>query len=213
MSIFFPIPQTVKPRSDLELTLFHCQEIVVQLANILPGAIFEPHQHPESQMGMLFSGSVEINVDGKKEILEPLQQVYVAGTNIPHGSTILSQENVLGVEMKYLIKSQLNEQVDQPILNLQPTIDQTTGFPCKFGASSWFKIAILEVPPQGKLPTTITNTKEIGIILNDQIMIKVGEEEKLLEYGSIYYAPPGVAHGGYSTSDQAISLVKLSLTS
>jgi hypothetical protein len=59
-----------------------------------------------------------------------------------------------------------NEQVDEPILNLQPTIDQTIGFPCKFGASSWFKIAILEVPPHEKLPTSITNTEEIGIILN-----------------------------------------------
>jgi hypothetical protein len=34
MSTFFPIPQTVKPRSDLELTLFHCQEIVVQLEGL-----------------------------------------------------------------------------------------------------------------------------------------------------------------------------------
>ncbi|AFZ59105.1 cupin domain-containing protein [Anabaena cylindrica FACHB-243] len=213
MSIFFPIPQTVKPRSDLELTLFHCQEIVVQLDNILPGAIFEPHQHPESQMGMIFTGCVEINVGGKKEILEPFEKVFVAGTNIPHGSTILCQEPVLGVEIKYLIKSQSNGHIDPPILKLEPTIDQTTGFPCKFGASSWFKIAVLEIPPHEKLPTSITNTEEIGIILNEQIMMKVGEEEKLLEYGSIYYAPPGVAHGGYSTSDKAISLVKVSLPS
>ncbi|MFN5895358.1 MAG: cupin domain-containing protein, partial [Dolichospermum sp.] len=103
MSTFFPVPQTIKPRPDLELTLFRCQEIVIQLANILPGAIFEPHQHPESQMGMLFSGSVEINVDEKKAILDPFQQVYIAGSNVPHGSTILSQETVLGVEIKYLI--------------------------------------------------------------------------------------------------------------
>lgn len=43
MSTFFPVPQTIKPRPDLELTLFRCQEIVIQLANISPGAIFEPH--------------------------------------------------------------------------------------------------------------------------------------------------------------------------
>ncbi|MBN3909410.1 MAG: cupin domain-containing protein [Nostoc sp. NMS1] len=84
MSVFFPEPQTIKIRPDLELTLFQCQEIVIQLANISPGAIFEPHQHPESQMGMIFNGCVEINVDGKKAILEPFQQVYVAAANIPH---------------------------------------------------------------------------------------------------------------------------------
>jgi Mannose-6-phosphate isomerase len=213
MSIFFPVPQTIKPRSDLELTLFQCQEIVIQLANISPGAIFEPHQHPESQMGMLFSGSVEINVDGKKAILEPFQQVYVAGTNIPHGSVILSQEPVLGFEMKYLIESQLDKHIDEPIVSLQHTIDKITGFPCKFGACSWFQIAILEIPAHEKLPKCTTNTQEIGIILNEQITIEVGEEEKILEYGSLYYAPAGVSHSGYNTSDKAISLIKLSLPS
>lgn len=214
MSIFFPEPQLLKFRPDLELTLFQCHEIVIQLAEISPGAIFEPHQHPESQMGMIFSGCVEINVNGAKSILEPLKQVYVAPTNIPHGSVILSQETVLGVEMKYLIKSQLNEHhIDEPILNLESSIDKTTGFPCKFGACSWFKIAILEIPANEKLPRCTTNTEEIGIILNEKIMMKVGEEEKLLEYGRIYYAPAGVDHSGYNTSDQTISLIKVSLPS
>lgn len=213
MSIFFPDPQTINIRSDLELTVFQCQEIVIQLAEISPGAIFEPHQHPESQMGMLFSGCVEINVNGKKAILEPFQQVYVAGTNIPHGSVILSEETVLGLEMKYLIGSQLDEHIDAPILSLQHTIDKTTGFPCKFGACSWFQIAILEIPANEQLPRCTTTTEEIGIILNEQIMMKVGEEEKLLEYGSIYYAPAGVSHSGYSTSDKTISLIRVSLPS
>lgn len=213
MSIFFPEPQTIKIHSDLELTVFQCQEIVIQLASISPGAIFEPHQHPESQMGMIFTGCVEINVDGKKAILEPFQQAYVAATNIPHGSIILSQETVLGIEMKYLIRSQLDEHIDEPILSLQPTIDKTTGFACKFGACSWFQIAILEIPANEKLPRFTSTKEEIGIILNEQIMMKVGEEEKLLEYGSIYYAPPGVSHSGYSTSDQTVSLIKVSLPS
>jgi bacilysin biosynthesis protein BacB len=220
-SIFFPDPQVIKPRPDLELTLFQCGEILIQLAAILPGAVFEPHQHPESQMGMLFSGCVEISVDGKKSILEPLQQVYVAATYVPHGSTILSEDGVLGVEMKYLIRSQsgepINEPVekpiDEPILSLQSTIDDLTGFPCKFGACSWFEIAVLEIPANEKLPRFTTTQEEIGIILNEQLMMKVGEEEKLLEYGSIYYAPAGVTHSGYSTSDKTISLVKIGLPS
>ena len=214
MSTFFPVSQTIKPRSDLELTLFHCQEIVIQLTNILPGAIFEPHQHPESQMGMLFSGSVEINVNDQKAILEPFQQAYIAGSNIPDGSRILSQENVLGFEMKYLIGSQSDKSdqvIDEPILTFQPTIDKTTGFSCKFGACSWFQIAVLEIPAHAKLPIYTSTKEEIGIIVNEQMMMKVGEEEKLLGYGSIYYAPPGVSHSGYNTSDQTISLVKVSL--
>jgi bacilysin biosynthesis protein BacB len=130
--------------------------------------------------------------------------VYVAGTNIPHGSVIFSQETVFGFEMKYLIGSQLDKHIDEPIISLQPTIDKTTGFPCKFGACSWFHIAILEIPANDKLPKCTTNTEEIGIIFNDQILRKVGEEEKLLEYGSVYYAPAGVSPSGYSTSDKAI---------
>ena len=212
MSTFFPVPEIIKPRPDLELTLFRCQEIVIQLANISPGAIFEPHQHPESQMGMLFVGSVEINVDEKKAILNPFQQVYIAGSNVPHGSTILSQETVLGVEIKYAIgASQVDKNIDEPILHLQSTIDKTTGFPCKFGTCSWFEIAVLEIPAHEKLPTYTSTKNEIGIIINDQIMMKVGEEEKLMEYGSIYHAPAGISYSGYNTSDQTISLVKVSI--
>ena len=216
MSTFFPVPEIIKPRPDLELTLFRCQEIVIQLANISPGAIFEPHQHPESQMGMLFVGSVEINVDEKKSILNPFQQVYIAGSNVPHGSTILSQDTVLGVEIKYLIGAsqvgQIDQQnIDEPILSLQSTIDKTTGFPCKFGACSWFQIVVLEIPAHGKLPAYTSAKNEIGIIINEQIMMKVGEEEKPLEYGSIYHSPAGISHSGYNTSDQTISLVKVSL--
>lgn len=213
MSTFFPQPQIINPRPDLELTLFKCQEIVVQLANITPGAIFEPHQHPENQMGMIFTGLVEINVNGEKSVLEPFQQVYIAGTNIPHGSVILSQETVLGVEIKYLIDSESNHYIDEAILNLQPGIDETTGFSGKFGTCSWFEIAIIEIPAQGKLPQRTSNKKEIGIILNGQMKMKVGEEEKLLEYGIIYYVPPGVDHSGYSTSEQPISLIKVALIS
>lgn len=69
MSIFFPVPQILKPRPDLELTVFQCQEILVQLANILLGAVFQPHQHPESQMGMIFTDYVEISVDGNTNSL------------------------------------------------------------------------------------------------------------------------------------------------
>lgn len=211
MSTFFPQPQIINPRPDLELTLFQCQDILIQLANITPGAIFAPHQHPESQMGMIFTGLVEINVNGEKSILEPLQNVYIAGTNIPHGSVILSQETVLGVEMKYLIPGQSNPHIDEPILHLQPSIDHNTGLTCKFGACSWFEIAILEIPAYGKLPQSANNQQEIGIILNEQITMKVGEEEKTLDYGSIYYAPPGVTHSGYSLSEKPISLVKITL--
>jgi bacilysin biosynthesis protein BacB len=69
----------------------------------------------------------------------------------------------------------------------------------------------LEIPAHAKLPIYTSTKEEIGIIVNEQMMMKVGEEEKLLGYGSIYYAPPGVSHSGYNTSDQTISLVKVSL--
>lgn len=155
---------------------------------------------------------MEINVDEKKAILDPFQQVYIAGSNVPHGSTILSQETVLGVEIKYLIgSSQIDKNIDEPILKLRSTIDKATGFPCNFGICSWFQIAVLEIPAHEKLPIYASTKNEIGIIINEQIMMKVGEEEKLLEYGSIYHAPPGISYSGYNTSDQTISLVKVSL--
>ncbi|MHC5821662.1 MAG: cupin domain-containing protein [Nostoc sp.] len=192
--------------SDVELIAFQCQDTVVQLASIPPGATFELHRHPESQIGMQIAGRLEININGTKEILEPLQQVYVAGSNVLHGSINPFSETALAFDVKRITNS---EESEEAILKVSPTQDEVTDFDCNSVVGSWFEINITQIPPKGIIPIRQSANETMGIILNNQLTIAVEEQQQQLEYGSVYYAPANVLYGGYNSSDKTVSLIEI----
>jgi len=206
MSKYFPQPKTIKMNSDVELIAFQCQDTVVQLASIPPGATFELHRHPESQIGMQIAGRLEININGTKEILEPLQQVYVAGSNVLHGSINPFSETALAFDVKRITNS---EESEEAILKVSPTQDEVTDFDCNSVVGSWFEINITQIPPKGIIPIRQSASETMGIILNNQLTIAVEEQQQQLEYGSVYYAPANVFYGGYNSSDKTVSLIEI----
>lgn len=206
MSKFFPQPKTRKINSNVELIAFQCQDTVVQLASIPPGATFELHRHPESQIGMQISGRLEININGTKEILEPLQQVYVAGSNVLHGSVNPFSETALAFDVKRITNS---EEAEEAILKVSPTQDEFTGFDCQSVVGSWFEIVITQIPPKGIIPTRQSASDKMGIVLNGQLTIAVEEQQQQLEYGSVYYAPANVLYRGYNHCDETVSLIEI----
>jgi quercetin dioxygenase-like cupin family protein len=209
MSKFFPTPKSTKISSDVELIAFECQGSLVQLVYLAPGANFALHEHLESQMGMIISGRLEMNVNGTKEIIEPLQQAYIANAYVPHGSVNIFPETALVFDVKRIINTLPSEKTDEVFLKVSPTKDEITGFPCQSIVASWFEIAITEIPPGGIIPIHQSAHEQMGIILNGQLMITVGDEQQQLEYGSIYYAPTDACCGGYNSSDETVSLVKI----
>lgn len=206
MSQYFPQPKTIIINSDVELIAFQCQDTVVQLASIPPGATFELHRHPESQIGMQISGRLEFNLNGTKEILEPLQQVYVAGTNVLHGSTNPFSETALAFDVKRITNS---KKAEEAILKVSPSRDKITGFKCQSVVGSWFEIAIAQIPPKAIIPTRQTTADKIGIVLNGRLAIAIQDEQRQLEYGSVYYAPADVVYGGHNVSDETVSLIEI----
>lgn len=206
MSKYFPQPKTIKINSDVELIAFQCQDTVVQLASIPPGATFELHRHPESQIGMQIAGRLEMNINGTKEILEPLGQVYVAGSNVLHGSINPFSETALAFDVKRITNS---EEAEAAILKVSSTQDEITGFGCQSVVGSWFEIVITKIPPKGIIPIRQSASETMGIILNDKMTIAVEEQQQQLEYGSVYYAPANVLYGGYNSSDEAVSLIEI----
>jgi quercetin dioxygenase-like cupin family protein len=206
MSKYFPQPKTIKINSDVELIAFQCQDTVVQLASIPPGATFELHRHPESQIGMQIAGRLEMNINGTKEILEPLEQVYVAGFNVLHGSINPFSETALAFDVKRITNS---EEAEEAILKVSPTQDKITGFECQSVVGSWFEIVITKIPPKGIIPIRQSANETMGIILNDRLTIAVEEQQQQLEYGSVYYAPANVLYGGYNSSDKTVSLIEI----
>lgn len=209
MSKFFPTPKNTKINSDVELIAYECQDTLVQLVYLAPGANFALHEHLESQMGMIISGRLEMNVNGTKEIIEPLQQAYIANAYVPHGSVNIFPETALVFDVKRIINSLTSENTDEVFIKALPTKDKITGFLCKSIVASWFEIAITEIPPGGIIPMHQSTSEQMGIILNGQLMISVENEQQQLAYGKIYYAPSDVFCGGYNASDEVVSLVKI----
>ncbi|WP_341528548.1 cupin domain-containing protein [Nostoc sp. UHCC 0302] len=207
MSKFFPTPKKTNISLDVELIAFECQDTLVQLVYLAPGANFALHEHLESQMGMIISGRLEMNVNGIKKIIEPLQQAYIANAYVPHGSVNIFPETALVFDVKRIINSL--EKTDEVFLNVAPKKDEITGFSCKSIVASWFEIAITEIPPRGIIPMHQSASEQMGIILNGKLMMSVENEQQQLEYGRIYYAPPDVPYGGYNSSDEAVSLIEI----
>ncbi|MEH2234836.1 cupin domain-containing protein [Nostoc sp.] len=209
MSRFFPTPKTTKINSDVELIAYECQDTLVQLVYLAPGATFALHEHLESQMGMIISGRLEMNVNGTKEIIEPMQQAYIANAYVPHGSVNIFPETAIVFDVKRIITSLPSEKTDEVFLKVSPKKDEITGFSCQSIVASWFEIVIIEIPPRGIIPMQQSASEQMGIILNGQLMMSVEDEHQELEYGSIYYAPSDVFYGGYNSSDEAVSLVEI----
>ena len=206
MSKYFPQPKNIKINFDVELIAFQCQDTVVQLASIPPGATFELHRHPESQIGMQIAGRLEFNLNGTKEIIKPFEQVYVAGSNVLHGSINPFQETALAFDVKRITNS---EEAEEAILKVSPTQYEFTGFDCQSVVGSWFDIFITKIPPKGIIPIRQSASETMGIVLNSQLAIAVAEQQQQLEFGSVYYAPADVLYGGYNSSDETVSLIEI----
>ncbi|MTJ29405.1 cupin domain-containing protein [Aphanizomenon sp. UHCC 0183] len=207
MSKFFPSYQNIKV-SNIDIAAFQCQDIVFQFACIAPGACFPLHQHSESQMGMVISGNLEMNVNGKKEFLNPLQQVYSAGSEVPHGSVNYSDESIFCFDVKRLTHLSTNEAV---FIDLKPTLDQITNFPSYIAVGSWFTTIITQIPPGEKTSNQQSDSEEIGVIIDGKMMINIGGEQQEIKRGEIYYAPADVIHSGYNSASETVTLIKIVL--
>ncbi len=60
------------------------------------GAVGEIHSHPHEQIGYIVKGRFELNMEGKKEIVEA-GDTYYAGPNVPHGVVALEDGKIFDV--------------------------------------------------------------------------------------------------------------------
>ena len=60
------------------------------------GAVAAVHSHPHEQIGYIIKGSLELELDGKKEIIMSGDSFYVK-PNTPHGVIALEETTVLDV--------------------------------------------------------------------------------------------------------------------
>jgi len=60
------------------------------------GAVADVHTHPHEQIGYVIKGSLELEIEGKKQIIMGRDSFYV-GPNIPHGVIALEETTILDV--------------------------------------------------------------------------------------------------------------------
>ena len=60
------------------------------------GAIAKVHTHPHEQIGYIIKGSLELEIEGMKKIINSGDSFYVK-SHIPHGVTALEETTVLDV--------------------------------------------------------------------------------------------------------------------
>jgi bacilysin biosynthesis protein BacB len=205
MSEFFPISKPFKLNPHVELEVFQCQDTIFQLAVVAPNAKLETHHHPESQIGMVLSGELELYIKDRMKPLKPLQDVYVADANIPHGAVNPLSEAMIGFDLKRITSSSPSQDV---VLTMSSNQDKITHLPCQSVTGSWFEISLIKIPPGYSIPQHQCEQEEIGFILNGQLEITLENEERCLESGQIYYAPSNVLQKGYNSSNQDVTLIK-----
>ena len=206
MSEFFPIPDPLKLNHHVELEVFQCQNTIFQLSAVAPNAKLESHQHPESQIGMVLSGELELYIKDLIKPLRPLQDVYIADGNIPHGAFNPLSEPMIGFDLKRITSALPSEDV---LLTLSNNQDKITHLPCQSVKGSWFEIVMMKIPSGYSIPPHQGEQEEIGFILNGKLEISIENEGQFLEYGQIYYAPSKVLKKGYNSSKQDINLIKI----
>ncbi len=58
-----------------------------------PGSVFPVHNHPEEQITVILTGSIDFTVDGSALTLSA-GQVALIPANVPHGATVTGSEVV-----------------------------------------------------------------------------------------------------------------------
>lgn len=59
-----------------------------------PGSVFPIHQHPEEQITIVLSGSIDFTVDGRPLTLSAGESALIPA-NIPHGASVTGSEVVV----------------------------------------------------------------------------------------------------------------------
>ncbi|QYO67518.1 cupin domain-containing protein [Leptolyngbya sp. 7M] len=203
MSIFFPTPRKEELSPGVNSLIFDCGSTTVLVSSIAPGAKLDSHQHQQCQIGMSLNGQFEIDIAGQRKLLKPLQDAYIAGSNVLHGAINLSNQEVLGLDIKCF-----HSKVDgSKFLELCDEKDLKTGISFSFFNGLWFEIMIAKIPPGGVMHKHHHRQTQIGVACRGKYIMSVGGEEEEFEFGKVYYSPPNVPHGAYNPfSQEALSV-------
>ncbi|HDV5731926.1 TPA: cupin domain-containing protein [Legionella pneumophila] len=210
MSDFFPIPQHINSGEGINSYLFDLndpKQTKILISYIQPDVQLKVHAHPERQMGMALKGSFTMQIDGKEEQLNELKNAYAIPPNVPHAAFNRSEKVAVGLDIKRKIcEETLPEKQDYFIY---PENERTlrTGINMCFFVSSWCEVMLSRIPQHASMPAHQHSGEQIGIAVQGNYLMQVGDEEEHFHFGKIYYAPDEVVHSAHNPfTETALSL-------
>ncbi len=69
-------------------------DLMLVKVNFKKGAVADVHNHPHQQVGYIVEGKFELEIDGKKEILEA-GDAFVAPSKVMHGAVCLEAGTII----------------------------------------------------------------------------------------------------------------------
>lgn len=210
MSHFFPIPQHISSDEGINSYLFELNDpsqTKILISTIAPGAELKIHAHPERQIGMALKGSFSIQIDGKEECLEELSNAYAIPPNVAHSAINHSGKVAIGLDIKRTHCEEIFPEKQGYFIYPENERTLSTGINMRFFLSSWCEVMLSTIPQHASMPTHQHRGEQIGIAVQGNYLMQVGDEEEQFHFGKIYYAPDEVIHGAYNPfAETAISL-------
>lgn len=210
MSHFFPVPQRIRSDEGINSYLFELHDpsqTTILISTIEPEAELKIHSHAERQMGMALKGSFSMQIDGKEECLEALNNAYVIPPNVEHSAINRSGKVAIGLDIKRKLCEEIFPEKQDYFIYPENERTLSTGITMRFFLSSWCEVMLSTIPQHASMPRHQHPGEQIGIAVQGNYLMQVGDEEQSFHFGKIYYAPDEVAHGAYNPfAETAISL-------
>jgi bacilysin biosynthesis protein BacB len=208
MTTYFPEPRRLTLAPGIETLSFRYDKTEVLISEIAPGAILEPHAHPEAQIGLAISGSFIIEVNGREQVLDPLNTVYVVDPNVPHRAINRSGSVAVGLDLKRIV-GETDYAGDDIFLSVCRQIAFKQGLANSFFVGPWFEVMVSKIAPLGVMPSHKHKNEQIGIGVSGSYQMTVGKEESEFKFGTVYFTPPMVRHGAVNPHDEAACSINI----
>lgn len=210
MSYFFPEAKPIRTNDGIHSYCFELNDVnqtSILISYIQPDAELKQHAHSERQMGMALQGAFTMQIDGQEEQLNALSNAYSIPPHVPHSAINRSRSVAIGLDIKRNVEIETFPEKQDYFLFPNNHRTLTTGISMHFFVSSWCEIMLSTIPHNASMPIHQHPGEQIGIAVQGNYLMQVGQEKEHFHFGKIYYAPDSVLHGAHNPfAETAISL-------
>ncbi len=207
---YFPKPERIRLFGDIEADVFELGDdarTVVMISRMPPGAEAPPHEHAEHQIGMCLSGAYRMRVGDEQRDLKALKGAYWVPGGETHGAMNIGSTTAITLDIKRFPKPEQEGQStpcapEVRFLDMTPARSIKGGLNLNFFVGPWFEIMLSVLEPDALMPRHAHRGVQIGIGLEGEYRMDVGDETQRFSGNCVYFAPDHIPHMGHNDTDK-----------